>query len=121
MTENTFNPTNNPRYIHMNHDCAEGVILFRGFASSANLQVFYEQAATELFVFGQPEARFYCRRVNGYVSEEEIAHVSALEWILGALEDKDSPAAVLAMLDAVHPYADKDTIARFANLIRATL
>lgn len=102
------------------HDLlAEQDTLTLGHALAPDLQLIYEQAETDLAQYGREEARYYCRRRNLYVTEEEVNRVAALERVLDTLEQATSKEHALALLDANIPtFIDPGTHDHYIELIR---
>jgi hypothetical protein len=91
-----------------------------GQALCPALQPLYEQAVAELSQYGREEDHYFCRRLNRYVSEEEVSKVSALEIVLTVLEEENKENALEIMaLEGAHWWIDDATRERYVELIKA--
>jgi hypothetical protein len=98
---------------------AEQETLYTWCSLDPALEHVYQQALEELSTFGQEQARYYCRRLNLYVSQDEISKVATLERVLNTLEETTGRAEVIAILRADVPkFIDQDTHNRYISLIQ---
>lgn len=97
--------------------------LYLGHALNSEFQSIYEQAVTELSQYGREEDRFYCRRLDRYVSEQEVQKVASLERTLDALERGTDKQNILELLNTNLPdFVDRSTHARYvAQVVRTTV
>jgi hypothetical protein len=93
--------------------------LYRGHALNEELQDIYQQAIDDLSQYGRETDRYYCRRLDRYVSVEEVNKVAALENVLMQLEQATDKDHALALLGVDQPaFIDRPTHDRYVELIR---
>ena len=92
--------------------------LYLGHALNAGYQALYEQAIAELSQYGRAQDRYYCRRLDRYVSEQEVQKVASLERTLDALERGTDKQHILELMNTNLPdFIDRATHARYVGEI----
>jgi thiaminase len=90
--------------------------LYLGHALNPDYQALYEQAVTELSQYGREQDRYYCRRLDRYVSEQEVQRVASLERTLDALERGSDKEHILELMNTNLPdFVDRSMHARYVT------
>lgn len=108
------------RYERPSHDLiVEQETLYTWCVLDSALEYVYLQALEELSQFGREQDRYYCRRLNLYVSQEEVGKVAALERVLDTLERATNRTDAIAILRADVPkFVDQETHTRYIGIIQ---
>jgi hypothetical protein len=92
--------------------------VYLGRALNPDYQALYEQAVTELSQYGRESDRYYCRRLDRYVSEQEVQKVASLERTLDALERGTHKEHILELMNTNLPdFIDRAMHARYVTEI----
>lgn len=92
--------------------------LYTWEALCPDLQEIYSQALQELSQYGRAEDRYYCKRLDRYVSVYEISIVQVLELVLWELEvARDADHAFLLVTENYRTEYDRRTWDRYVALI----
>lgn len=92
---------------------------YLGHALNPAFQPIYEQATEDLSQYGKGEqSRYFCERLDRYVSDSEVQKTDALERVLLALEQGRDKAHVLELLNTNLPeFIDRSVHARYVTAI----